>query len=72
MKLKTAFAVKQELAKVYFFARAARSLEQLEALRIMKDALRGQLQAATIVLCACKMEMRPLPPKWSRFLYGKD
>lgn len=72
MKLKTAWAVKQELAKVYFLARACRTREQLEALRIMKDALRGQLQAAAIVLCACKMEMRPLPKKWARFLYGKD
>lgn len=72
MKLKTAWAVKQELAKVYFLARACRTHEQLEALRIMKDALRGQLQAAAIVLCACKMEGRPLPPKWNRFLFGKD
>ena len=72
MKLKTAWAVKQELAKVYFLARACRTTAQLEALRIMKDALRGQLQAAAIVLCACKMEMRPLPDRWARFLYGKE
>jgi len=49
---KTLNQVRKELAKVYYLARVAQNRTQLETLRLMKDALRGQVQAAAIAIDA--------------------
>ena len=68
---KTLNQVRKELAKVYYLARVAQNRTQLETLRLMKDALRGQVQAAAIAISTARFEGRPLPKHWVRFIYGK-
>ncbi len=68
---KTLHEVRKELAKVYVRARFATNRTQLEALRLMKDALRAQIQAAAVAVSAAKFEGRNLPARWQKFIFGK-
>jgi hypothetical protein len=68
---KTLNQVRKELANVYYLARVARNRTQLEQLRLMKDALRAQVQAAATAHAVAKFEGRELPSHWLKFIYGK-
>ena len=72
MKLpKTLNQVRKELAKVYFLARAARTLAQIETLRLMKDALRAQVHAAAVAVATARIQGVPVPKHWMKFIHGK-
>lgn len=71
MTPKTLSDVRKELAKIYTLASFATNRTQLEALRLMKDSLRAQIQAAAVAVSAAKFEGRDLPAHWQKFIFEK-